>query len=46
MVRLAEDAQAWLAELGVEWQLLPTPEAAEAFNKLPGPKALLLHVTC
>ncbi len=46
MVRLAEDAQAWLAELGVEWHLLPTPEAAEAFNKLAGPKALLLHVTC
>ena len=46
MVRLSDDAQAWLAELGIEWQLLPTPEAAAVYNKLPGSKALLLHVTC
>jgi glucokinase len=46
MARVADDARAWLDELGVEWRLLPTPEAVEAYNAAEGPKALLLHVTC
>lgn len=46
MVRLTDDAQEYLRSLGVEWRLLPTPEAVEAYNQAKGPKALLLHVTC
>ncbi len=46
MVRLTEDAEAFLRAQGVRWELLPTPEAAEAFNAAEGPKALFMHVTC
>ncbi len=46
MVRLAEEGRRMLEERGVRWELLPTPEAAEAFNQAEGRKALLLHVTC
>lgn len=46
MVRLTEDAKKYLDSLGVQWSVLTTPEAVEAFNAAKGPKALLLHVTC
>ncbi len=46
MLRLSEDAREYLEWLGVEWQVLKTPEAVAAYNQAPGPKALLLHVTC
>jgi glucokinase len=46
MVHLTEEAETYLRDRGVEWQLLPTPEAAEAFNAAEGRKALFMHVTC
>ncbi len=46
MVRLTDDARHYLDSLGVSWQILPTPEAAQAYNEAGGPKALLMHVTC
>lgn len=45
-MRLDEEAEAFLRARGVEWHLLPSPEAVEAFNQAPGRKALFLHVTC
>jgi hypothetical protein len=46
MVHLTQEAEAYLRSLGVQWEVLPTPEAAEAFNRAPGRKALFMHVTC
>jgi glucokinase len=46
MVRLDQEAERVLEEGPWEWRLLPSPEAARAYNETPGPKALLLHVTC
>jgi glucokinase len=46
MVRLAEDARQYLETSGADWHVLPTPDAAELYNRAPGPKALFLHVTC
>ena len=46
MVRLTDDAQEYLNSLAAAWQLLPTPDAVEAYNDAQDPKALLLHVTC
>jgi len=43
---LSEDAQAFLNERGVSYELHPAPEAAAAFNRAPGRKALLFHVAC
>lgn len=43
---LSRDARAWLEARGISVSLLPTPEAAMAFNNAEGRKALLLHVTC
>lgn len=46
MVRLTQEAEAYLRSQALTWQILPTPEAAEAFSRAPGRKALFLHVTC
>jgi hypothetical protein len=46
MVHLTEAAEAYLRAHGVQWEVLPTPEAAKAFNTAPGRKALFMHVTC
>jgi len=46
MVRLTDDARAYLETLGIQWQELPSPEAVTAYNETEGPKALFLHVTC
>ncbi|NUP99302.1 MAG: ROK family protein [Armatimonadetes bacterium] len=43
---LSRDAELWLAKKSIECVLLPTPEAAVAFNRAVGRKALLLHVDC
>ena len=46
MVRLTDDAREYLETSGAEWHVLPTPGAADLYNRTPGPKALFLHVTC
>ncbi len=46
MVRMTDEGREMLQESGVQWQMLPTPEAVEAFERAEGRKALLLHVTC
>jgi len=46
MVRLTEDAEQYLTSRGFSWQVLSTPQAAEAFNQAQGRKALFMHVTC
>ncbi len=46
MVRLADEGAEMLRERGVRWKMLPTPNAARAWNEAEGPKALVLHVTC
>ncbi len=46
MVRMSDEGREMLAERGVPWEMLPTPEAAEAYNQAEGRRALLLHVTC
>jgi glucokinase len=46
MVHLTEEAEAYLRERGVQWQLLPTPQAVPAFNEAHVRKALFMHVTC
>ncbi len=46
MVQLDESAVQLLENHGTEYRLLPSSEAAEAYNSARGRKALLLHVTC
>jgi len=46
MIRLSDDAKQFLVSCGLDWRLLPTPKAVQLYNSTPGPKALLLHVTC
>ena len=43
---LAPEAELFLQERRIECQMLPTPEATDAFNQATGRKAALLHVTC
>jgi hypothetical protein len=43
---LADDAEAFLRERGLSYEIHPAPEAAAAFNRALGRKALLFHVTC
>jgi len=43
---LSRDAHAWLNARSIRVMILPTPDAAAAFNQTAGPKALLLHVAC
>ncbi|NQT51508.1 ROK family protein [bacterium] len=43
---LTPEAALSLQERRIECQMLPTPEAADAFNQATGRKAALLHVTC
>ena len=35
-----------LEELGLRYELLPSPEAVQRYNTLKGSKALILHLTC
>jgi len=46
LLRLTEDAREYLQTSNVHWQILPTPQAVDAYNEAWAPKALLLHVTC
>jgi glucokinase len=46
MLRLADEGREMLDQRGVRWQILPTPEAVEAWQQTDGRKALILHVTC
>ena len=46
MIRLADEGREMLEQRGVRWELLPTPEAVEAWNEAEGRRALILHVTC
>jgi glucokinase len=39
-------ARAYLDELRIQWQALPSERAIAAYNEAKGRKALLLHVTC
>ncbi len=45
-VSLSREAHAWLNEQSIRVMILPSPEAALAFNQAAGPKAMLLHVAC
>jgi glucokinase len=46
LVTVSAEAQRWLERKGIALTLLPSPQAAEAFNQAEGRKALLLHVGC
>ena len=46
LVSLTDDAREYLDTLGIDYALLPSPEAVELYNETTGPKALILHVTC
>ena len=46
VLRLAEEAEEYLRERGIEVELLPTPEALERYAQVEGAKAILVHVTC
>lgn len=46
MVRLTDDAQAFLSANQAEHTILPTPEAVKVFNNARRKRALLIHVTC
>ncbi|HAZ62020.1 MAG TPA: hypothetical protein DCZ72_00180 [Armatimonadetes bacterium] len=46
LISLSRPAVRWLQKRDVQAIVLPTPEAARAFNETSGSKALLLHVGC
>jgi hypothetical protein len=46
MVKLSEEAAEYFQRKGCEVQLLPTPEAALAWNRAKGEVIGLFHVTC
>lgn len=43
--QLSAKAEAWLHDQGIAYELLPTPDAAAAYNAASGRKALLMRVT-
>lgn len=45
-VTLSDDAEQFLRRRGVTYELLPSADAAGAYNTIRGRKAALLHVTC
>lgn len=45
-VTLTPEAEQFLLRRGVTYELLPSPDAASAYNTIKGRKAALLHVTC
>ncbi len=46
MVRLSDEGREMLQQRGLRWEIMPTPDAVEAWRKATGRKALILHVTC
>ena len=45
-VELNEEARQFLAQRSISHEVLPTPEAIEAYNSSDRRKAILIHVTC
>jgi len=43
---LHESARRFLEQRAIEYQVLPTPEAVEAYNQSPRRRAMLVHLTC
>ena len=46
LAELTDEGAEFLRERGIEWQVLPTPQALAAYNRCPKRKAALIHVTC
>jgi len=46
LVKLSDEAAAYFAERNCQVELLPTPEAARAWNDAEGAVIGLFHVTC
>lgn len=46
ILKLSEEAEAYLEKHQVEVQAVPTPLAVRLFNKTPDPKMGLFHITC
>lgn len=46
MMELNDEARQYLEQRSIKWEILPTPQAAEAYNKSTQRKATLIHVTC
>ncbi len=46
LVRIPAETRHLLAQLAVELHADRTPRAAEVYNRLPGPKCAVFHVTC
>ena len=45
-LRLSEEAQDYLRKQNCGLVVLPTPEAADAWNQAEGPAIAMFHVTC
>jgi hypothetical protein len=45
-VELVDDAERFLAQRLIECRVLPTPEAARAYNDCHERRAALIHATC
>ncbi|MBN1395424.1 MAG: ROK family protein [Pirellulales bacterium] len=45
-LELSEEAKQYLAQRAIECEILPTPEAADRYNRSKLRKAALMHVTC
>ncbi len=43
---LSDDGEALLAERGIAFEIMPTPEAADRYNEAGGRKAGFFHLTC
>lgn len=46
VVRLAPEGEEYLAQQGIELEVLPTPQAVERYGRIDRRKAILVHVTC
>ncbi len=46
LVELSDEAAAFFAEQGCQVELLPAPQAVEAWNEAQGAVIALFHVTC
>lgn len=45
-LELTDDARRFLEQRSIKYQILPTPQAVEAYNSASQRKATLIHVTC
>ena len=46
VLKLSDEAAGFLDSVGCEVELLPTPEAIEAWNRSENPSVALFHITC